>query len=164
MISASAFFYGVRALEQRYEQGFDGERLKTWLAIFSAGEISDDQFLKSVDWATRNCSSMPCAGDLICHIKLSSHNNGNPHEAFNLLGEIEKLAEEKTDGHYTILKFTTCYQGMLGTICVDGGRRGREELKFLPSFSTLPELLRWILEEQVSVFDIPWSKSGIDAD
>ncbi len=57
-----------------------------------------------------------------------------------LIKQAEALAEHKTDGHLSILKFTTGYKIFLGTPDLDIGE-DREKIWNMPSFVTFEEAL-----------------------
>ncbi len=73
----------------------------------------------------------------------------------DLLLKVRAIAEKKFGGHFTILKFTTHYKGMFGTIDVDA-LTGRQQIRDLPGFLTLEELLSWMIKNPVGPdhFDI----------
>lgn len=149
MISAKAFDAGMRILEQYYRKPFDGSVLVIWLDFLSAN-LTDDQFIRGVKHAIIYDRFLPTPSDLVRYGKGVPINKGQ-HELIVLVNQVEEIAKKKTDGHYTILKFTMCYQGVLGTI----SSHQRKALDFLPRFSTLAELLQWMIEEEFSVYDIP---------
>jgi hypothetical protein len=57
-----------------------------------------------------------------------------------LIGLAEILAAEKTDGHLTLMRFTTGWKGFLGTPDLDTGD-GRGEVTGHPIHDTLRECL-----------------------
>jgi hypothetical protein len=65
----------------------------------------------------------------------------------NLVKQVEEIAAEKYDGHYTVYRFTTHYKGVFGTL-MESNISIREQLKDLPSFKTLDELLYWMVEKE----------------
>ncbi len=68
------------------------------------------------------------------------------------------LAEQKADGHLTILKFTTGWKVALNTPNLDTRGAGREEVAMLPAFETLEEALEYLLHEQINFQDFDfWS-------
>ena len=67
-----------------------------------------------------------------------------------LLHKAEALAKEKTDGHLSILKFTTGYKVFLGTPNLDIGEE-REKISSMNSFSTLEKALRNLLNTNVEI-------------
>ncbi len=83
----------------------------------------------------------------------------NPNERLaELMAAATTLAEQKADGHLTILKFTTGWKVALSTPNLDTGGTGREEVAMLPAFKTLEEALEYLLQEQISFYDFDfWS-------
>jgi len=67
-----------------------------------------------------------------------------------LIQQAEALAKEKTDGHLSILKFTTGYKVFLGTPNLDIGEE-RENISNMNSFSTLEEALQSLLKTNASI-------------
>jgi len=67
-----------------------------------------------------------------------------------LIQKAEALAKEKTDGHLSILKFTTGYKVFLGTPNLDIGEE-RENISNMNSFSTLEEALKSLLKTNVLI-------------
>lgn len=60
----------------------------------------------------------------------------------NLIKKVEKIANEKYSGHYTILKFTTHYKVSFGTVIE------MDEIDVLTPYNSLKEaLLNLILNE-----------------
>lgn len=70
-----------------------------------------------------------------------------------LLEKAELLAKEKTDGHLSILKFTTGYKVFLGTPNLDI-REEREKISQMKSFIYLNEALDNLLKTNISIWDI----------
>ncbi|MBL6969847.1 MAG: hypothetical protein ISR68_00440 [Campylobacterales bacterium] len=70
-----------------------------------------------------------------------------------LLEKAELLAKEKTDGHLSILKFTTGYKVFLGTPNLDIGEE-REKVNKMQSFIYLNEALDNVLKTNISIWDI----------
>jgi len=68
-----------------------------------------------------------------------------------LIQEAEILAKAKTDGHLSILKFTTGYKAFLGTPNLDIGEE-REKILKIKSFDTLEKALEYLLENQTSIY------------
>jgi hypothetical protein len=66
-------------------------------------------------------------------------------ELESLLTALEVLSNIKSDGHYTIFKFTTGWKIMFGTPNLDIGRE-REIVRNLPAFKTLDEALEKTIE------------------
>jgi len=64
-----------------------------------------------------------------------------------LVKQVENIALDKYDGHYTVYRFTTHYKGVFGTL-MESSISIREQLKDLPSFKTLDELLYWMVEKE----------------
>jgi hypothetical protein len=64
-----------------------------------------------------------------------------------LLSLVEGIANEKYDGHLTLLKFTSHWKGMFGTPDLDTGE-GREIIENLPKYSLLSRLLSAMLEQE----------------
>ena len=64
-----------------------------------------------------------------------------------LVRQVENIALDKYDGHYTVYRFTTHYKGVFGTL-MESNISIREQLKDLPSFKTLDELLYWMVEKE----------------
>jgi len=62
-----------------------------------------------------------------------------------LIKKLEDLANSKTDGHFTILKFTTHWKACLGTPNLDTGE-GREQVWGLKSYSTLAEAIKGVIK------------------
>lgn len=54
-----------------------------------------------------------------------------------LIEQVESIAKDKHDGHYTIFSFTSCYQGAYYT----PDENVRFQLYDMPRFSTLEKLL-----------------------
>jgi len=67
-----------------------------------------------------------------------------------LIKKAEVLAKEKTDGHLSILKFTTGYKVFLGTPNLDIGKE-RKNISNMNSFATLEEALKNLLETNISI-------------
>jgi len=70
-----------------------------------------------------------------------------------LIEKAELLAKEKTDGHLSILKFTTGYKVFLGTPNLDIGEN-REKISKMKSFTTLEDALKHLLENNISIYDV----------
>ena len=64
----------------------------------------------------------------------------------NLIKKVEQKAKEVSDGHYTILKFTSGYKGFFGTPNLDFGEE-RKRVSKLKAFSELNDLLKHMLKE-----------------
>lgn len=64
-----------------------------------------------------------------------------------LVKQVENIAAEKYDGHYTVYRFTTHYKGVFGTL-MESNVSIRDKLKDLPAFKTLDELLYWMVEKE----------------
>jgi hypothetical protein len=56
-----------------------------------------------------------------------------------LMALAERIATRDTDGHLTLLRFTTGWKCMLGTPNLDG--QGRKEVNTLPTFGSIREAL-----------------------
>lgn len=69
---------------------------------------------------------------------------------YNLVKQVEEIAASKYDGHYTVYRFTTHYKGVFGTL-METKVSIREQLKNLPSFATLDELLYWMVEKETEL-------------
>lgn len=78
-------------------------------------------------------------------------------ELTQLFERVEQIAAREHDGHYTLFRFTTGYKGAFGTPNLDNAGAGRRQVRMLPSFKTLPELLRWMLDERLD-----YRAGGID--
>lgn len=78
----------------------------------------------------------------------------------NLVKQVEEIAAEKYDGHYTVYRFTTHYKGVFGTL-MESNISIREQLKDLPSFKTLDELLYWMVEKEPELNAYSQTKSSI---
>lgn len=63
-----------------------------------------------------------------------------------LFFKVRGIAGKDFDSHFTILKFSTHYKGMFGTIDVDG-LTGRDFLRSLPGFPTLQDALQFMIEK-----------------
>ena len=59
-----------------------------------------------------------------------------------LIKEVEKIAKEKYDGHYTIFSFTTSYKGFFQTPPLDYFGEDYERLRETKGYSTLDDLLQ----------------------
>lgn len=70
----------------------------------------------------------------------------------SLFAKAEKLASKKSDGHLTLLKFSSGWKAALYTPDFDSGE-GREQIQMLPSFSTKEEALKWLIAEEVSFLE-----------
>jgi len=70
-----------------------------------------------------------------------------------LLKQVEKIANEITDGHYTILKFTTGYKGFFGTPNLDIGEE-REVIWNLPKFKTFEEVLKFLIDTKTCIYEL----------
>jgi len=68
-----------------------------------------------------------------------------------LIQEAEILAKAKTDGHLSILKFTTGYKVFLGTPNLDIGEE-RDKVFKMQSFDTLDKALQYLLDTQISIY------------
>lgn len=64
-----------------------------------------------------------------------------------LIEKIEKIASEISDGHYTILKFTSGYKAFFGTPDLDNGNE-REKIAKLESFESIEEALVHLIENK----------------
>ena len=71
----------------------------------------------------------------------------------DLLQQVEEISKEIADGHFTILKFTSGYKGFFGTPNLDIGEEG-EVINKLPVFKTLEELLKYLINSKVCIYDI----------
>ena len=65
-----------------------------------------------------------------------------------LIREAEILAKEESDGHLSILKFTTGYKAFLGTPNIG---EEREKISKIQSFDTLEKTLKYLLENKTSI-------------
>ena len=61
------------------------------------------------------------------------------NEVEQLLERAEALAVERSDGHITLMRFTTCWKALLET--PDLSRRGRDEVGQLKDHATIHEIL-----------------------
>jgi hypothetical protein len=61
------------------------------------------------------------------------------------LDSVIRHAREFHDGHFFIFSFTTHYKGGFGTLDLDTGE-GRDEVRNLPAFSSIKDLLDCMLE------------------
>ncbi len=77
-----------------------------------------------------------------------------------LVRQVELIAADKYDGHYTVYRFTTHYKGVFGTL-MERNISIREQLKDLPSFKTLDELLYWMVEKEPELNAYSQTKSSI---
>jgi len=93
-------------------------------------------------------------------------------EDVQALVTLERLARQKADGHFTVLRFTTNWKACLGTatICNGGnlfhptfyGKRCQHVHDHLiPSFATLTEAVAWAMEAGLSWQD---QEAGPEAD
>jgi len=57
-----------------------------------------------------------------------------------LIKVVENLADKRKQGHLTLMRFTTCWKGMYGTVDLDSSE-GRWQVANLAGFSTLEDLL-----------------------
>lgn len=60
-----------------------------------------------------------------------------------LMALAERIAVDRADGHFTLMRFTTGWKCMLGTPNLDID--GREEVSVLPAFASAREALTSIL-------------------
>ena len=74
----------------------------------------------------------------------------NPDELFS---EFQEMAEERYDGHYTILKFTTGFKVAFGTPELYGPF-GRFQVQLLPNFLTLIQAIEFAVMWNVSFENI----------
>jgi hypothetical protein len=65
----------------------------------------------------------------------------------DLFLKVRGIANKEFDGHFTILKFTTKYKGMFGTIDVDA-LTGRDFIRNLPDFLTLQDALGYMINKK----------------
>ena len=70
-----------------------------------------------------------------------------------LLEKAELLAKETTDGHLSILKFTTGYKIFLGTPNLDIGEE-REKINQMKSFVYLDKALDNLLKTKISILEM----------
>lgn len=56
------------------------------------------------------------------------------------LFEIVELCCKETDGHFTLMKFTTEWKAMFSTPDLDTGK-GRKEIKNIPGFATMEDAI-----------------------
>lgn len=67
-------------------------------------------------------------------------------ELEKLIEQLEKKAKEISDGHFTIMKFTTGYKGFFGApFSTRGGSLGKAK-----SFTTLPALIKDMIENTMA--------------
>jgi len=69
---------------------------------------------------------------------------------FNIL---EEIAKKETDGHITIMKFTSGWKAAFATPDLDAGR-GREQINKLKNHDTLEEAIKDLLIEKINLYDI----------
>jgi hypothetical protein len=69
-----------------------------------------------------------------------------------LINLAEKIASEKTDGHITMLKFTTGWKVFLGTPNLDYGEE-RDKVSKLQSYSTLEVALEQFIINPISIYE-----------
>lgn len=63
-------------------------------------------------------------------------------ELFDL---VERRARVQSDGHFTLLRFTTHWKAFFGTCDLDGVQSERDWVHELPAFRTLKETLEDLL-------------------
>lgn len=63
-----------------------------------------------------------------------------------LFFRVRTIAGKHFDGHFSILKFTTNYKGLFGTIDLDG-LTGRDYVRSLPGFPTLQDALEYMIKD-----------------
>jgi len=68
-----------------------------------------------------------------------------------LINEAEKLAKKTSDGHISMLKFTTGWKVFLGTPNLDTGEE-RESINEMKSFSTLEQALNDFVKNPTSIW------------
>ena len=69
---------------------------------------------------------------------------------FNIL---EEIAKKETDGHITIMKFTTGWKAAFATPDLDAGR-GKEQIDKLKNHDTLEEAIKDLLIEKTNLNNI----------
>jgi len=80
-----------------------------------------------------------------------------------LIDLVEKIANKKTDGHLTILKFTKGWKIFLGTPNLDIVEE-RDNIAKLESFPTLKETLKNFIANPVSIYDVDTDLDDIFSD
>lgn len=73
-------------------------------------------------------------------------------ELQSLVNDLENLANEMTDGHITILKFTTGWKAALGTPNLDIGD-GRDKISNLKNHSSFKEAVKDLIANKTSLHD-----------
>lgn len=63
------------------------------------------------------------------------------------MDKVIEIANKKYDGHFTLMKFTTNWRFIFGTI------DNREEIKYMESAKTLDEVLDKAIKNEKSVYD-----------
>jgi hypothetical protein len=80
-----------------------------------------------------------------------------------LISEVEAKAKELSDGHFSILKFTTHYKAFFGTMNLELGN-ALLALKKIPAFSTPTEALGQLVINKWNIADFePTEKEIIEA-
>jgi hypothetical protein len=69
----------------------------------------------------------------------------------DLLLQVRSIANSEFDGHFSILKFTTNYKSIFGTVLFDG-YEGRDFISAVPGFLTLNESLVYLIQNKINVY------------
>lgn len=90
-------------------------------------------------------------------IKKTSQNLPVDKKLDVLINLAESIANEKTDGHVSMLKFTTGWKVFLGTPNLDIGEE-REKIAALKSFSTLENALEDFIANPIEIYPLFFNK------
>ncbi|MCL5770695.1 MAG: hypothetical protein M1479_00255 [Actinobacteria bacterium] len=66
---------------------------------------------------------------------------------------LEEMAKKETDGHITIMKFTTGWKAAFSTPDLDSGS-GREQISKLKKYNTLEEAIKDLLIDRINLNNI----------
>jgi hypothetical protein len=94
-----------------------------------------------------------CDGDCLGTYYLEASREADAQARLaGLVAEVERVARERYDGHYTVLKFTTHYKACWGTPDLYGGARHPDEAPYwevhrLAAYPTLEAALAGLLTE-----------------
>ena len=72
----------------------------------------------------------------------------------------KEIANEQFDGHYTIMKFTTNYRVVFGTLHANDYDELREVIQGMAEGKTLEEACKRCVEEGTSLYNIPLGDGG----
>lgn len=72
----------------------------------------------------------------------------------DILKEAEKIANEKYDGHYTLMKFSTNWRFCFGTLFISSYAEEQEAIKLMAEGKTMEEAIRKGINEDINCYKI----------